>query len=431
LRHAQGSSPGRRFCLAPLVFTTLLLAIVFRQTPRASAASELYLPVMLRSYQIPWHCASEPANDSRLGACGPLLSGQTYRDYIESPSDEYDWFYFDMPAPHTIEAWLTEIPVGNDYELYLMDASGELLQYSANRGHQDEHILWGPGPAGRYYLVVLPADDGGWNANVPYAVHAMFEPPQAGDTKPLGQTGITLVYVPGGEFWMGSPDSDPDAYGDEKPLHQVHLDSYWIGQTEVTNAQYRLFIQAGGYNTRAYWSDAGWSWRTSNGVTQPAYWNDPAWNGDAYPVVGVSWYQAEAYASWAGARLPTEAQWEYAARGGPLSRGYKYAGSNYVDEVAWYSINSGGRTHPVGGKKANELGLCDMSGNVWEWVADWWDAGYYALSPWPNPSGPASGEYKVLRGGSWYYSRVVARCAYRYRVNPGDRYVNLGFRVAE
>jgi sulfatase modifying factor 1 len=211
----------------------------------------------------------------------------------------------------------------------------------------------------------------------------------------------------------------------------VHLDSYWIGQTEVTNAQYRLFIQAGGYNTRAYWSDAGWLWRTGNGVTQPRSWDDPAWNRDAYLVVGVSWYEAEAYANWAGARLPTEAQWEYAARGGPLSRGYKYAGSNNVDEVAWYYGNSGGWTHPVAGKKANELGLCDMSGNVWEWAADWYDAGYYAVSPWANPSGPASGTGRLVRGGSWDGNARGVRCAGRGGGLPDARGRSLGFRVAE
>jgi formylglycine-generating enzyme required for sulfatase activity len=255
--------------------------------------------------------------------------------------------------------------------------------------------------------------------------------PYAGATKALGQTGITLVYVPAGEFWMGATDSDPDAWDDEKPRHRVYLDGYWIGQTEVTNAQYEGFILAGGYSTRAFWSSAGWAWRESNGVTQPLYWNDVTWNGAEHPVVGVSWYEAEAYARWAGVRLPTEAQWEYAARGGPLGRGYLYAGSNSVDEVAWYSDNSGGRTHPVGQKKPNELGLYDMSGNVWEWAADWYDAGYYAQSPRENPLGPSTGPYWALRGGVWDGSPKYARCSKRQRPIPFERYWNSGFRVAE
>jgi hypothetical protein len=213
LRHAQGSSPGRRFCLTPLVFTTLLLAIVFGQTPRASAASELYLPVMLRSYQIPWHCGAEPANDAREGACGPLAFGQIHYNYISSPADKYDWFYFDLPVAHAIEAWLTGIPAGNDYELYLMGRGRDPLGISNLRGNQNEHIPSTPLPAGRYYLVVFPADGGGWDPSSPYALRVAFAL-QAGDTKPLGQTGITLVYVPAGEFWMGSADSDPDASSD-------------------------------------------------------------------------------------------------------------------------------------------------------------------------------------------------------------------------
>jgi formylglycine-generating enzyme required for sulfatase activity len=238
-------------------------------------------------------------------------------------------------------------------------------------------------------------------------------PVQAVATKVLGPSGITLVYVPGGEFWMGSTDSDPDADPDEKPQHRVYLDGYWIARTEVTNAQYARFIEAGGYSTRGYWSDAGWSWRTSDGVTQPRYWSDSKWNGAQYPVVGVSWYEAEAYAKWAGARLPTEAEWEYAARGGPLSGGYKYAGSNSAEEVAWYNSNSES-THPVAGKKVNELGLYDMSGNAWEWSANWDNAFYY-----------------VVRGGSWGVDARGVRCADRDGSRPDSRIEFVGFRVAE
>jgi formylglycine-generating enzyme required for sulfatase activity len=254
---------------------------------------------------------------------------------------------------------------------------------------------------------------------------------KAGATKVLQPSGITLVYVPAGEFLMGSADSDTDAQSDEKPQHTVVLDAYWIGQTQVTNAQYRRFIEAGGYGTRTYWSDAGWAWKESKGVTQPDNWNVPQWNWAEYPVVGLSWYEAEAYARWAEVRLPTEAEWEYAARGGPVSLGYKYAGSNSVDEVAWYQDNSGSVTHPVAGKKANELGLYDMSGNVWEWVADWYDGGYYASSPRENPSGPSSGAYRVLRGGSWHYDAVDLRCVDRNGTNPDKRKNDVGFRVAE
>jgi formylglycine-generating enzyme required for sulfatase activity len=255
---------------------------------------------------------------------------------------------------------------------------------------------------------------------------------KAGATKLLGRTGITLVYVPAGEFLMGSADSDTDAQSDEKPQHAVHLDAYWIGQTEVTNAQYRRFVEAGGYGTRTYWSDAGWAWKESKGVTQPGGWDNPQLNGAEYPVLALSWYEAEAFVRWAGVRLPTEAEWEYAARGGPLSLGYKYAGSNSIDEVAWYLDNSGSSTHPVAGKKANELGLYDMSGGVWEWVADWYDGGYYASSPRENPSGPSSGAERVERGGTWSAPASLGRCALRSGASPAVRsYKDDGFRVAE
>ena len=125
--------------------------------------------------------------------------------------------------------------------------------------------------------------------------------------------------------------------------------------------------------------------------------------------------------------MPTEAEWEYAARGGKQSRGYKYAGSNNVGEVGWYDGNSS-KTKPVKGKKANELGLYDMSGNVWEWCWDWYDSDYYSSSPKNNPTGPSSGSYRVVRGGSWNNDPESLRVAIRYGLNLDDSNYNLGFR---
>ncbi|HNR95695.1 MAG TPA: SUMF1/EgtB/PvdO family nonheme iron enzyme [Anaerolineae bacterium] len=255
------------------------------------------------------------------------------------------------------------------------------------------------------------------------------EEPTAGAIRVLEKARLKLVYVPAGTYWIGSADSDPHARPEEKPRHQVVLDGYWIGETEVTNAQYRLFVEAGGYDTRAYWSETGWGWKGSTRL--PRWWNDSRWNGEQQPVLGVSWYEAEAFCRWTGGRLPTEAEWENAARGGPLSRGHIYPGSDQVDEVAWYGSNSGRVTHSVRGKQANELGLYDMGGNVAEWAADWYDANYYAYSPRANPAGPAVGTTRVLRGGSWYYKGAGARCAYRGGgYDPGERRNYVGFRVA-
>ncbi|NJM94429.1 MAG: formylglycine-generating enzyme family protein, partial [Cytophagales bacterium] len=151
---------------------------------------------------------------------------------------------------------------------------------------------------------------------------------------------------------------------------------------------------------------------------------------EQHPLVTVSWYGAQDYCQWAGGQLPSEAQWEFAAQGGKRSQGYTYAGSNNPDEVAWYSSNSGGQTHPVGQKKPNELGLYDMSGNGWEWCSDWYSSDYYKNSPQNNPQGPSNGSRRVVRGGSWLHYPEFCRVALRNLFHPGYRYGALGFRLA-
>lgn len=148
--------------------------------------------------------------------------------------------------------------------------------------------------------------------------------------------------------------------------------------------------------------------------------------GEAYSIKGEN---IELIKDAKGYRLPTEAEWEYAARGGPLSNGYEYAGSNDLDEVGWYGGNSNDSTQPVGQKKPNELGLFDMSGNVWEWCWDWYNVKYYAESPEKNPKGPEKGSDRVLRGGSWYSSADSCRTADRGSGDPSYRINRYGFRV--
>ncbi len=231
---------------------------------------------------------------------------------------------------------------------------------------------------------------------------------------------IEMVFVKGGTFEMGSNKGD----GAEKPIHTVTVNSFYMSKYEVTQKQWRAII---GNN--------------------PSYFK-----GDDLPVENVSWYDVQEFIKKLNEktgqhyRLPTEAEWEYAARGGNKSRGYKYAGSNNIDEVGWYWKNSGieqlkgvwdwdkiknnkCKTHPVGQKKPNELGIYDMSGNVWEWCSDWYKAKYYRHSPQNNPQGPESGSRRVYRGGSWDYLATYCRVAYRHYWFPDSSRNYLGFRL--
>ena len=154
---------------------------------------------------------------------------------------------------------------------------------------------------------------------------------------------------------------------------------------------------------------------------------------DDCPVENVSWNDVQDFIRKLNAqtgknyRLPTEAEWEYAAKGGKSSKGYTYSGSNDLNAVAWNIDNSGSKTHAVGGKQANELGVCDMTGNVWEWCSDWY--GTYNSFSETNPTGASSGQYRALRGGSWRNSAIICRSALRYWNNPGSRYNCYGFRL--
>jgi formylglycine-generating enzyme required for sulfatase activity len=219
----------------------------------------------------------------------------------------------------------------------------------------------------------------------------------------------TFILVKGGTFTMGCTSEQSDCSSDERPAHQVTLSNYYIGETEVTQAQ----------------------WRSVMGS------NPSRFSGcDACPVEQVSWNDVQEFISrlnnlsgGARYRLPTEAEWEYAARGGSQSRNYQYAGSNYLDEVAWSNSNSGGKTHAVKGKKSNELGLYDMSGNVREWCSDWY--GSYSSGSQTNPVGASSGSSRVDRGGSWGLGAPAScRVADRAGITPGHRGNALGFRLA-
>lgn len=228
---------------------------------------------------------------------------------------------------------------------------------------------------------------------------------QNGTSKSTKKESEGMVLVKGGTFQMGSNE-----YDEEKPIHSVTVSDFYIDKYEVKVKQYREFCNATG---RSMPKAPSLGWR------------------DTHPIVNVSWDDATAYAKWAGKRLPTEAEWEYAARGGNQSKGFKYSGSNSIDEAAWYWYNSGEKAHPVGQKKPNELGIYDMSGNVWEWCSDWYDENYYSDSPTTNPEGPDSGSKRVRRGGSWFYFGVICRVANRSWNWPDSRDIDHGFRCVK
>ncbi|MEK7264126.1 MAG: formylglycine-generating enzyme family protein [Bacteroidota bacterium] len=239
-----------------------------------------------------------------------------------------------------------------------------------------------------------------------------------------------MIFVEGGTYEMGSNESD-----NEKPVHRVTVSDFYIGKYEVTIGEFKKFIDATNYQTDAdkkgssyIWT--GSKWEERNGVN----WRDDV-NGNTqtamhHPVIHVSWNDAAAYCKWAGGRLPTEAEWEYAARGGNKTRGYTYSGSDDIDNVAWYAGNSGSKTHTVGTKQPNELGIYDMTGNVWEWCSDWYGENYYSSSPQNNPQGPSSGSFRVFRGGSFYADDYYCRVADRGYITPVPRYYNFGFRLS-
>ena len=270
--------------------------------------------------------------------------------------------------------------------------------------------------------------------------------------------GIEMVSVKGGTFHMGCGPEWGDCELDERPAHDVTLKDFYIGKYEVTQKQWREIM---GTDARQHWPEGSASFD----------------EGDNYPMYYVSWYEAVEFCNklsklvgykpvyridktrkdpnnesiwenatnkknWAitvipkanGYRLPTEAEWEYAARGGNKSHGYQYSGSNIIDEVAWYMMNSGfteddfGRPGTVGAKKANELGLHDMSGNIWEWVFDWY--GDYVDKPQTDPNGPTSGVFRVNRGGNWYPGAKYSRVFFRGVAVSSTNSSFIGFRLA-
>lgn len=228
---------------------------------------------------------------------------------------------------------------------------------------------------------------------------------------------FTMVPVKAGTFTMGATAEQQDPGNDEKPTHQVTLtNDYYMGETEVTQA---LWEAVTGYSPTV----SGSSWSSAKGI------------GNNYPAYYVSYEDVLSFLSKLNSltgetfRMPTEAEWEYAARGGNKSKGYQYSGSNTLGDVAWYRDNSNSMTHVVKAKLPNEFGLYDMSGNVWEWCSDWY-SDTYSSSSQIDPVGASSGSYRVIRGGGWYNSAGGCRVANRDGDAPSRHNDGIGFRLA-
>jgi formylglycine-generating enzyme required for sulfatase activity len=247
-------------------------------------------------------------------------------------------------------------------------------------------------------------------------------------------TDLDMIKVDGGKFLMGSKDGDRVADADEQKQHEVYVNGFEISKFEVSVWQWKAFIK----DTKGKMPEVpAWGWK------------------DNFPVNQISWADAISYCNWLskkeklqpaytlngpnticnfkanGYRLPTEAEWEYAAKGGKLSKGTKYSGSDNANQIAWHKANSNKTPHTIGTKSPNELGIYDMSGNVWEWCWDWYNEDYYKTAVKNNPTGPEMGEKRTVKGGSWDSKTDYLRPANRVSTYPDKTHPFYGFRIAK
>ena len=214
-----------------------------------------------------------------------------------------------------------------------------------------------------------------------------------------------MMLIPAGSFWRGIKEGTTHH---DAPLHKVYLKSYYIDKSEVTNSQYATFLKETGYRP-------------------PLHWNDPRFNDPMFPVVGLRWKHAVAYAEWAGKRLPTEAEWEKAARGGLDVMKYPWGDDIGTEFANFHSMQA----TPVASYSPNGYGLFDMAGNVWEWCVDYYGANYYNISPLSNPPGPKEGRNRIIRGGAFNTSGQALMCGHRHYYDPELSMYMIGFRCVK
>lgn len=335
---------------------------------------------------------------------------------VVSTQSPYASVTVNIAAPTHVKAVIDE----NDL---VVNVSWDAVKYA-----ESYNVYRSSSSSGTYSLIAERVTSTSWTDNNPlngnnyYKVNTLYKDkisalsnavraldPTKGSIITVNGVAFNMVKVSGGTFQMGATSEQGSyAESDEKPVHQVTLSDYYIGETEVTQELWQAVM---GSNPSSF---------TGSGLL---------------PVEYVSWNDCQTFITKLNAltgmqfRLPTEAEWEFAARGGNSSQGYEYSGSNNIDDVAWYAFNSNSKTQEVGTKAPNELGLYDMSGNVWEWCQDWY--GSYSSSAQTNPTGPTSGSYRVNRGGSRFNIAMPCRVSYRHSSStPGNRSYLLGLRLA-
>jgi len=259
-----------------------------------------------------------------------------------------------------------------------------------------------------------------------------YETPAISSTNAVSDNDDSMTLIPAGEFQMGDNLNNGDR--DERPIHTVYVDAFYIDKYEVTNAQYRKFVKATGYRHPTAFRYVNEEWQVA---FEP--WADKYFKDDNMPVVCVNWDDAMAYCEWAGKRLPTEAEWEKSARDGMILT--RLGLGNFADKafsemfphMNCLEIYNDNYVYisPVGLFDANRYGLYDMMGNVWEWCSDWYGKNYYSKSPSRNPQGPNSGTYRIVRGGAWYSPIQDLRVSSRGSADPSYWYIGVGFRCAK
>ncbi len=337
---------------------------------------------------------------------------------VAGESAKVDATLADLPAQLVVETSPGAEVYLDDSRRGAVDASGELglgqvapgsheLRISARgKKNYQQQVTVLPGQEAKVEAVLADIERPAAEATKPGSVKpSRGGEPTAGTVRENPKDGLKYVWIPPGTFMMGCSPGDSGCAGYEEPSHQVTITKgFWIGQTEVTVGAYKRFSAAAGHQM----------------PEAPSF--NKGWANANMPIVRVTWHDAQAYCGWVGGRLPTEAEWEYAARGGSAEARY-----GNIDDIAWYDKTSGDQPHQVAQRRANGFGLFDVLGNVWELVNDWGE-NFYRSSPSQDPSGPSSGQKRVLRGGSWYSDPELVRVSFRNWDYPAGRNDTYGIR---